>query len=289
MSQIFRSSDPRELEIKTALREIGIEVVALEVWPGFQQQDLSARDEFAEAIMKIRGESVSVNGTPESIQESESWKKAQPEAEAFLIVKKERAGSCHILSEPGTVSQGWFISQTSILNAIEQGVRVTWQPEAFLRFASTVFPAADPDLSEHAFESLLWGLAQAGTTLIDEDTIVSVFGGIIDQATLNMAEQLKTYQGLIAKKYGESSEDILAKVAPSYRPLAAVQLANEMLQIQEKELKQVNDSLTIITKGKKQSDQKLREVESYRRKMEAKKDQRKRKASKQKAKARHKK
>ena len=277
------------MEFETALREIGIEVVALEVWPGFQQQDLSARDEFTEAIMGARGEPASVTGTLESIQESDSWKKAKPEAEAFLIVKRERAGSCHILSEQGTASQCWFISQTSILNAIEQGVRVTWQPEAFLRFASTVFPAADPDLSEHAFESLLWGLAQAGATLIDEETIASVFGGIIDQATLNIAEQLKTYQGLIAEKYGESSEDILAKVAPSYRPLAAVQLANEMLQIQERELRQAKDSLTSIAKGKKQSDQKLREVESYRRKMEAKKDQGKRKVRKQKAKAQHKK
>ena len=70
------------------------------------------------------------------------YKKAKPEAEALIIVLRERSGDFYILSQPEHQSPAWFISHTSMLNAlVTSASRITWQPEAFLRFAATVYPA----------------------------------------------------------------------------------------------------------------------------------------------------
>ena len=98
-------------------------------------------------------------------------KKASPEAEVLQIVRKERAGYYYMLSEEGEQSDSWFISETSILNVVVDGIRITWQPEAFLRFTSTLFPTIDEQATEQAFEILLLELAKSGINLLDEKSL----------------------------------------------------------------------------------------------------------------------
>ncbi|MDP3013488.1 MAG: hypothetical protein Q8M92_04550, partial [Candidatus Subteraquimicrobiales bacterium] len=216
------------------------------------------------------------------ILETDFEKKAKPEAEALIIVLHEREGVYYMLSKQGHPSRSLFISGTSILNTIEEGKKITWQPDAFLRFASTLSPTIDSQASADAFETLLWNLAQSGISLLDEKEISSVFGGIIDQADLNILEQREMYAKTIEEKYGEPIESVMQRVKPIYRPLAAIQLAHEMAQDRDERLKKEELKADQESKRADAAEEKLKKVEHFRKKMEAKKARKKKKGKKKK-------
>lgn len=278
----FGSRFPKETDLKNALSRLGIEVIDFQNWPGFDQPDISVcRDYFEKIVEKIkhvRGEYREFEIA--DLYQPDFYKKAQPEAEALLIIRKERQGGFHVLSRLGEESPGWFISGTSILNAIEEGPRITWQPEAFLGFVSTLSPSADLQSANRAFETVLWGLAQSGLNLLDESTIENVFGGIIEQATINISEQREVYNQTLCEKYGEAPEAVLSRVAPSYKPLAALQLANEMSQSLLEQKQQALSVASTERKRAEQAESALRQVEKFRRKMENKRRKHRRKKKK---------
>jgi hypothetical protein len=89
-------------------------------------------------------------------------------------------------------------------------------------------------LADAAFQSLLWGIAQSGLSLLSENEIKHVFSDIIDQAKLNIAEQNQTYGETLKNKYSESPESVMLRMNPVDRPFAAIQLANEVAGIERK-------------------------------------------------------
>jgi hypothetical protein len=125
----------------------------------------------------------------------EALRKAKPEAEALVIIQEERDGNYYILSDEGQSSHAWFISNTSMLNIlINAGQPITWRPEAFLSFTTTLAQPSDSKSTERAFEAILWACAQSGLSLIDDQIIADVFGGAIDQARLSLTEQEELYE-----------------------------------------------------------------------------------------------
>jgi hypothetical protein len=266
----FGSTHPREHHLKTTLSKVGIEVIDFQDWPGFVQSDRVTCEEYFEKIVEkikhFRGENKEFE--PSDFDQPDLYKKAQPEAEALLIIGRERHGKYHIISPVDEKSPAWFISQTSLLNAIEEGPRITWQPEAFIRFASTLSPAVDPDSADRAFETLLWGLAQSGLSLLDEKTIEDVFGGVIEQAKINIAEQRELYNHTIGQKYGESPEAVLNRVSPSYKPLAALQLAHEIAQTLAQEKQQADAIALKERKRAEKAEKMLKDVARFRKRIE---------------------
>ena len=222
--------------IQDALFKIGIEVVDLNVWPGYIAQDIEEIHQFKE---KIVDRLLQYNGaTRDYDQLADPERKASPESEVLQIINKEREGCYHMLAEEGKVSDAWFISDTSMLNSVVVGNRITWLPEAFLRFASTLFPVLDAQATEQAFEILLLELAKSGLNLLDEIIIEDVFSGIIDQAELSVTEQRLIYRQTISNKYGEDPNLVDLRIMKIYSPLAAIQISNEMTQIADERLKQ---------------------------------------------------
>jgi len=203
------------------------------------------------------------------------YKKAKPEAEAILIVKNEREGKYNILDPSPSSSQAWFVSHTSILNFVDPGLRITWKPEAFLSFASTLSPTSDHRLAEQAFDTLLWGIAQSGISLLPEETIENVFGGVIDQAELNVVDQRQIYADTLASKYGTPVDSLLGMTDPLNKPLLAIQLANEMAQKQTKRFKAAQETNATLQRELLVKERELKRVDRYRKKLAKKKAARK--------------
>src|ERR1019366_7542375 len=111
----------------------------------------------------------------------------------YVIVSHERNGDYRMASASGKPSPAWFLSSTSSLNRVQTGLRITWPPESFLRFATTVVPASDQETADRAFETLLWTIAESGLTVLDERVALGVFGGIVDQAQLIVSDQHTAY------------------------------------------------------------------------------------------------
>jgi len=212
--------------LKTVLTKIGIETLPLKNWPGYDVTDASKVEEYATGIARIWDEHHPRN-VNENDTERDSYEKAGPEAEALLIVQNERAGKYQAIAESD--SNSWFISYTSILNLVVSS-KITWQPDAFLSFASTLCNVATAEATDKAFEIILIGLAQSGLSMLDDDLIARVFGNPIDQAILNMEALRDSYSNTIESKYGESLESVIGRIKPIEQPLAAIQLSKEIAE-----------------------------------------------------------
>jgi hypothetical protein len=225
-------SDPTLKDFKERLMEIGIEVIALDAWPGYIQEDVIERLQLQASIVaeweaRLRGE---LQDDPDRL--ADYYKKADPEAEALLVVLKERGGKYHMLSSVGQSSPSWFISQTSMLNLLSRDGTITWQPDAFLRFASTLYPCSDPRAADRAFEVLLIAFTEVGASTLDDKTLLATFGGVVDQASIALEEAKVLYDNVLGWKYGESVASIVSRLPPMQRPLASLQLAKETIQVQ---------------------------------------------------------
>lgn len=285
--EIFRQRKSSVQSAKEALNLAGIEGVALSEWPGFSDSHHIDVQTSVAKIVRVWEELHRTEST--NAEDETAERKAQPEAEALNIVRKEREGLYHILSDVGQNSPAWFISYTSILNLVDTGSRITWQPDAFLRFASTLCDIRDAESAEQAFEMLVLGIAQSGLNLLDEDILARVFARTIDQAKLNIAQLSQQYHETLEKKYGESLEKVLSRLPSSRQPLAAIQLANELAEAATVGQRAAEKAERSASKRAADAERKLAEVDKYRRKMEAKEEEGKRKARKPKAKKKKKK
>ncbi len=272
--RIFGTHSPTREDMKAALHKRGVEVIAFGGWPGFETVDFSAREEFTTSIVSV----IDSLADPEESW-SEGHKKAKPEAEALVIVTKERKGDYHIISQPYESSPAWFVSHTTMLNKVA-GARITWRPEAFLQFAFTLPGTVGERDAEDAFEALLWVFARAGISVLDERVIEAVFGGVIDQRTIGIKEQQVLYGKTLEKKYAASLDELVSQISPKDRPLAAIQLANEMLQRQGEQLINLERKIFLHDKKRRELEGELEKVDRFRKKMAAKQGRPKRKAGK---------
>lgn len=275
MYQIFETHSPKEEDARKALAKIGIEVISFSNWPGFSQNDFADQLENAKKIKEATLRGIQNLSYERSIDLD---KKIDPEAEASIIVKKERDGQYHILSEPGQKSSSWFVSDTSVLNLFEN--KITWPSDAFMKYASTLAPAVDAKSANQAFETLLWELAQSGVTMLDEKIVAAVFGGIIDQAKLSIIEQLHTHEDVLADKYGESEESILRRISLINLPVVAIQMATEAADAQAKRAKSAEIASKAAQQSKMAAEKELGKVQRFKRKMIQKQWERKAKKKK---------
>ena len=268
--EIFGTRTPNDEDIKDTLQKIGIMTVDLKDWPGFCDENYIECDNYVENIVKVCESTMQTSDKVDSFKKTDPYKKAQPEGEALMIVKRERSGDYYVLSECGKQSPAWFITSTSLLNKVEPGAMITWRPEAFLSFTSTLTPTTEVSESQ-AFESILFAVSLTGKSLLSEEIIENIFGDVIDQVSLEISEQREVYQSTLAQKYGDSPEHVIKSVKPSYRLITAVQIANEMALLESTSRlfgeKKIND----LTDRLKKAEDKLKDLEKYRRKKIAKK------------------
>ena len=256
-----------------ALFKAGIEVVPFSNWPGFVQEDYAEAEVVTETV-------VATYGDRRDDQQPDFYRKAKPEAEALFIVKNERQGKYHMVSEDGVLSPAWFLSETSILNSVDPGQRITWIPEAFVRFASTLGASSDQESADRAFDMLLWSLAQTGVSVLDDRVALRVFGGAIDQARLTVTEQRAAYDNVLGGKYGEPIQSVLDRIPKLQQPLAALQLANERVARETALRSQAQGIAGKAEKRAKVAEEKLLGVERFRRKQEQKQQKGKKRARK---------
>ena len=275
---IFGQRTPTIRDVKKTLRSFGIEVISLQDWLGFEQTDFAECDQYVE---RIAGRILEWVTDRDFDLFRDPFKKARPEAEALIIINKERNGKYYIMSEPGQESISWFISDTSILNIIDQS-RITWQPDDFARFIFTLVPIGDQTTATRAFELISFSIAQSGLSLISDQVISAVFGGIIDQTRINLTEQRQFYEEALASKYAESPEKVWERISPRYRITAGIQLAEERAQSEaerrikaEKEREEAKKEVKTLKKD-------ISKLEKYRKKVEKRRARSKPKTSKKK-------
>jgi hypothetical protein len=252
--------------VRAALERVNITSIHLSDWPGFKQEHFAEADEAINKIVDMVEHHATEGGEAAG---DDVRGKAKPEAEAVVIVTHERDGQYHMLSDSGNKSYAWFLSQTALLNKIHQGTKITWQPEAFLKFASTLAPATDELAAEKAFGTLMWVIAQSGLTVLDDRIASSVFGGIIDQALLTISDQHAAYDQVLADKYG-STQTLIEEVPPLDRPLVALQLANERAEKESLMRVAAQNAATEAQGRARRAESELENLQRFRKKLQVK-------------------
>lgn len=260
---IFGKHDFKEVNFEETLGVLGIEVIELEVWPGFLTLHHADIADYANQIVDRLQPYIEEEFENETGRGLDLYKKANPEAEACNIIRKEREGIYHIISEQGKEHLAWFISHTSMLNMLEENVIVTWQPEAFLSYASTLCDMTDAESTKQAFERIVLGMAQSGINLFDDTTIERVFGGVIEQARLDMEELREEYVELLERKYSESIDSVLGKMPAQYIPVAVTQIAAEIAQKEAEKRRSVEAESASKDQRIIQLEKKLKPLEEY--------------------------
>ena len=268
--KIFGSRNPKVDQIRNALMEIGIEVIPFESWPGHSSDDLEKCFDYTGSIARKFESVIGQDALEDPDYFVDYYKKAGPEAEVLVIVLYERSGRYYFLSKPNQESPAWFISHTSMLNLIEDDAHITWQPEAFLRFSSTLAPSIDEDLTVRAFDILLLAFSQVGISLLDDRTLIKMFGGVIDQAKLTIDEVEDIYNETLFQKYAESPSAVLERLSPIDRPIAALQLTSEMVQAEEQRRKSAEFRADAASKRAIDAERKLERLENVERTIEEK-------------------
>jgi hypothetical protein len=250
---------PVEDDLYAALFQKGIEVIDLQEWPGFDKLDFAEREEDIGKLVELGKSTSEFEGLEEFVDNTDLIRKAKPEAESLLVVKNERNGRYHMLSEAGQHSPSWFISHTSILNLLVTD-KVTWQPESFMRFTERLCPSStSKEAADRAFEILLWQLASSGVSTLSEEVIEQAFGGLIDQSRIQAEEQILIYESTISEKYGESQEQVLERLHPIRRPMASLQLAHEMAEAESKRRQKAEEASNQYRKRAERAEKDLSE------------------------------
>lgn len=265
LAQVGDRPDASRRTLESAFGRLGIEVVGPPDWPGFRRDDTARAREIAESIAEASTRfRTDWELDPEELDEM--LRKAGPESEAVMIVLRERDGDYGILSNPGTASPAWFISQTAVLNRVTNQ-RITWQPDAFLRFASTLSAGGEAEQTEKAFEALMWAVAQAGVNVLDEEAADRVFGGVIDHESLRLDDQTRVYEKVLTEKYGDDPRSVVRRMRGVDQTLALVQLANEAAQKETANRVRSEQESVEWQKRAIQAETELKRLERYRRKV----------------------
>jgi hypothetical protein len=282
---IFKCRKPTEIDLRNTLGQLGIEVIDFKIWPGYQVSDEDSKLEFtAKIVEKIEliGNSRINNGS--IINEDDITSKAKPEAEALIIIEKERNGEFYINSDIGVQKQAWFISDTAMLNMLGGSSPYTWQTSSFIKFASTLFPDLSVKLENQAFETILLELAQSGVMLLEDKVIEEVFSKEINDSSVSIENQLPLYREISGKKYSERPEAVDKRLRKVYAPTAAVQLSELINQMTNEALKSSNAEVVYVNERLKKAEEELNKVKNFKLKLERKQNERKRKKRKQKMK-----
>jgi hypothetical protein len=113
----------------------------------------------------------------------------------------------------------------------------------------------------------LWTIATSGANPISEQTIERVFGSVIDESSIIAGEEKQVYDEMLAQRYGESSETVLARIPPSRRAIAAIQLSNEIVQAQEERVASARAKEREASKRATEAEKQLGAVSRYKTKM----------------------
>src|SRR5205085_1142134 len=89
MTAIFANPSPGAQELAIALQRLGVEILDFASWPGFQDTDFADRDEVQRQLRGLLNRDETA-GTDSGVQE-ELDRKTKPEAEAWIIIQRERS------------------------------------------------------------------------------------------------------------------------------------------------------------------------------------------------------
>jgi hypothetical protein len=198
--------------VKDAVATLGVTVIRLENWPGFQKTMFAERDQWQEAIKKRREERGTYRHDRQTLAE----------AEVVLAVAGVRNGK---LKPWGRTSDVRFASHTRVIEGLA-GVRgrIGVLPEGLYQCALGSRPL-ETGSAEGIFLLLAFECAQQGVEFVRQDVILRRFSGVVQAAKLDLDRLLRSHSEALAAKYGPDPSRAFADLQDLDFPFAAAMAA----------------------------------------------------------------
>ena len=282
---VFNTTGLSTESVRDLLLRLGVEVLGFSDWPGFNEiRDYGMQQEYVHRIVERCKTFPSFSGqhlNNNEVSFRDPYEKAKPESEALCIIKGERSGVLDVSSR-GDRRAAWFVSDTSLLNAVFDEDRVTWPPIAFEMHISSLLNNAHSE--DVAFSAVVEMVAQSGYAVISPESMFRSFSGLIDEETLSVERERCVLEENLSDKYSESPDKVLARLSPIDRPLAAQQLKTEALSEEVRRRRHADERAEKAEKKADENEKKLKKVSAFTLKQMAKKEeQAKRQKRKQKS------
>ncbi len=262
--------------VKARLEKLGVQVIHFSDWPGFDtirhyRQQREYEERIVERILGTLYDAMDNDEIVPAGMRRAPRDKAKPESEALVLVERERDRRLDIGGRGGRRGAAWFVSDTSVLNAIFDGGRATWPSVAFERHVSALMRGQAAE--DIAFSSIVQTITQSGYAVIATDAVEKAFGHLIDESSLSITQERATLDENLGQKYAEPVESVMQRLAPVNRPLAASQLKAEALQQEARRREVAEDRRKAAEKELADSKRELAGVSKYVRKQAAKREQ----------------
>jgi hypothetical protein len=240
-TSVFGSMSLSRESVKNLLLDLGIEVLRFSDWPGFSEiRDYGMQREYQCRIVETLNRLPVFNGGTTlraDILPRDPHEKAKPESEALTIINGERKGHLDVLS--AGKSDAWFVSDTSILNAVFDEDKATWPSTAFEMHIATLM--GNENAADITFGSVVETIARSGYSVISSDSLTRAFSQLIDEETLFIEKERELLSENLSDKYAELPDKVLARLSPEARPLAALQFKEEAFTEENRKRKIAED------------------------------------------------
>ncbi len=187
-------------QVEDALLAMGVRVVKLEQWGGFDPIAFPQIDGLEEQTRDRRKQA----GTFKQPRQTRA------EAEAVLVVSKVREQS--FLLEGRRFGDGFFLSHTRIVEGLDgYPQRIMLLPEGLAEWLFTSRPFGETEAAA-LFNVLLWELGVSGIKFVSDELVQRRFSGMVTASRSTLLRTVAARRDVLVEKYGPDPEDAFRKV-----------------------------------------------------------------------------
>jgi len=198
--------------VQEALRLNGIACLSFQDWPDFQGEFWAEREAVAGEIARRR----------KQLGNFKHDRQTRAEAESLIVVRESRNQQLGTLSGavPRAVRNAYFVSRSRVIDDVARPtLPVTMRPEAITQWVATLAPCDMAELAS-TFDLVLLELAEQGFRVIEDRTLLTVFGPLVDASRDRLPEIRLRYSTLLANRLGEDPSRAFAEVPDLELPVA---------------------------------------------------------------------
>ncbi len=207
--------------VSDALAEIGVEVVGLEGWDGFESIAYPQVDGLEEQIRDRRKRAGTFRWPHQT----------RAEAQAVLIVTRLREKTFRLRGRE--FGDAFFLSHTRIVEGLDgYPQRIMLRPEGLAEWLLTSEPFGEREAAA-LFNILLWELGVSGVKFVSDELVQRRFSGMVTASKATLLRTAAARRDVLIERYGPNPEDAFKAIHALETPFllrSVVDVALDKLQ-----------------------------------------------------------
>lgn len=209
---------PREEDLTRVLEEIGIPIMPLGSWVGFQAVYWGEKEEVQKEIKTRREE----KGT------YKHERQIMAESEVAVIVTKVR--NQNITLEHKKLNDAYFLSYSRVVDGLKgQARKICIAPESLFEWLLSISEITDDDANA-VYDQLLWELSRQGIDVVPRRQLLAMFSNTIDVSRIKLSEVIEDHKDIVRELYSSDLDNAFSDIDPLMVPGIAESVSKDVLR-----------------------------------------------------------